>query len=105
MFVFSAVLLGTAVMFAVISIAIYRGKTDLIHSYHQTKVTDKRAYGKAFGKAMSVIAITMLISGIIGLLGDSDRIAIIAVAVLFAGLGIGFVCIFIVQVKYNKGLF
>ena len=53
-----------AVLFTVLGIAIYKGKTDLIHDYHQTKVTNKSAYGKAFGKAMLVIAAVMLLSGI-----------------------------------------
>jgi hypothetical protein len=88
-----------------ISIAIYKGKTDLIHDYHQTKVTDKAAYGKAFGKAMFVISAALLLSGIIGLFGISDTMAMIAVAVLFIGLFIGIAWIIAVQIKYNKGVF
>jgi hypothetical protein len=59
-----------------ISISIYKGKTDLIHDYHQTKVTDKAAYGRAFGRAT-----------------------------LFVGLFIGIAMIIAVQIKYNKGIF
>ena len=88
-----------------ISIAIYRGKTDLIHDYHQNKVTDKVGYGKAFGKAMLVISAAMLISGIINLFGDSETVAMISVAVLFLGLIIGIACIIAVQKKYNNGIF
>ena len=73
----------------------------MIHDYHQTKVTDKADYGKAFGKAMFVISTSLLLSGIIGLLGDSDTIAMIAVAVLFVGLFIGIAGIIEVQKKYN----
>jgi hypothetical protein len=88
-----------------ISIAIYRGKTSLIHDYHQTKVTDKAAYGKAFGKAMLVISMALLLSGIIGLFGDTEIMATIALAVLFVGLFIGIAGIVAVQKKYNKGVF
>ena len=88
-----------------ISIAIYKGKTDLIHDYHQTKVTDKAAYGKAFGKAMFVISVALLLSGIIGLFGDLEVIATISLAVLFIGLFIGIAWIIAVQIKYNKGIF
>ena len=88
-----------------LGVAIYKGKTNLIHSYHQTKVTDKSAYGKAFGKAMFVVAMAPLLSGLIGLFGDSDIIAIIAVVVLIIGVGIGMGCIFAVQKKFNKGVF
>ena len=85
--------------------AIIIRKTSLIHDYHQTKVTDKAAYGKAFGKAMFVVSMALLISGIIGLFGASEVIATIAVAVLFIGLFIGIAWIVAVQKKYNKGVF
>ena len=88
-----------------ISIAIYKGKTNLIHDYHQTKVTDKSAYGKAFGKAMMVVSMTLLFSGIISLFGNTKFLAVISVAVLFVGLFIGFACMIAVQIKYNKGIF
>jgi protein-S-isoprenylcysteine O-methyltransferase Ste14 len=93
-----------AVPMGIISIAIYRGKTDLIHDYHQTKVTDKAAYGKAFGKAMFVVSLAILLSGIVGLLGNAEKTAMIAVAVLFVGLAIGIACIISVQKKFNNGL-
>ena len=91
-----------AVLFTVLGIAIYKGKTDLIHDYHQTKVTNKSAYGKAFGKAMLVIATVMLLSGIIGLF---KNLHMLAVAILIIGLVVGIGCIVAVQKKYNKGVF
>ena len=89
-------------LFTVLGIAIYKGKTDLIHDYHQTKVTNKSAYGKAFGKAMLVIATVMLLSGIIGLF---KNLLMLAVAILIIGLAVGIGCILAVQKKYNKGVF
>ena len=105
MLMYSVIMFVVAVAFTGVSIAIYRGKTDLIHDYHQTKVTDKSAYGKAFGKAMFVIAAALLLSGIIGLFGDTEITAAISLAVLFVGLFIGIACIIAVQKKYNKGIF
>ena len=102
MLIYSIIMFITSAVFLGLSIAIYRGRTDLIHDYHQTKVTDQAAYGKAFGKALLVIAGTMLLSGIIGL---AERFAVLAVAVLMIGLCIGIVCIVAVQRKYNKGVF
>ena len=67
MLVYSISMFLVSALFTVLGIAIYKGKTDLIHDYDQTKVTDKSAYGKAFGKAMLLIATVMLLSGIIGL--------------------------------------
>lgn len=105
MLAYSVIMFLTAILFMSFSIAIYKGKTDLIHSYHQTKVSDKSAYGKAFGKALLVVAMSPLLSGIIGLFGASGRIVIIAVAVLIIGIGIGMSFIVIVQKKYNDGVF
>ena len=105
MVLYSIIMFLAAVPMIKVSIAIYQGKTSLIHDYHQTKVTDKAAYGKAFGKAMFVVSISLLLSGIIGLFGVSEVIAMIAFAVLFIGLFIGIAWIVAVQKKYNKGVF
>ena len=105
MVLYSIIIFLAAVPIIKVSIAIYQGKTSLIHDYHQTKVADKAAYGKAFGKAMFVVSISLLLSGIIGLFGDSESIAMISVAVLFIGLFIGIAWIVAVQKKYNRGIF
>ncbi len=102
MLVYSIIMFLVAALFTVLGIAIYKGKTDLIHDYHQTKVTDKSAYGKAFGKAMLLIATVMLLSGIIGLF---EKLLILAVAILIIGFVLGIGCIVAVQKKYNKGVF
>lgn len=46
-----------------------------------------------------------LFSGVIGLLGSSDTMAVIAVAILIIGIVIGMGFIVKVQMKYNKGIF
>ena len=105
MLLYAVIMLLVSALFGWLGIAIYKGKTDLIHDYHQTKVTDRAAYGKAFGKSMLVISLTMFLSGVVSLLGDSETVAIISVAVLGAGLVVGIACIVAVQKKYNKGIF
>ena len=102
MLVYSIIMFLVSALFTVLGIAIYKGKTDLIHDYHQTKVTDKSAYGKAFGKAMLLIATVMLLSGIIGLF---KKLLILAVVILIIGFVLGIGCIVAVQKKYNKGVF
>ena len=102
MLMYSIIMFLVSALFTVLGIAIYKGKTDLIHDYHQTKVTDKSAYGKAFGKAMLLIAAVMLLSGIIGLF---ENLVMLAVAILIIGLVIGIGCIIAVQRKYNNGVF
>ena len=99
------ILFACAVLFAVLGAAIYRGKTDLIHDYHQTKVTDKAAYGKAFGKSMFVFAAAMALSGIAALLGSGKIFGLLSTAVLILGLLLGIGCILAVQKKYNNGVF
>ena len=86
-----------------ITSVIYNGKTDLIHDYHQTKVSDKTAYGKDFGKAMAGITAALALSGVVALLGETYMW--IAVAVLFVGLLIGIIAIVRVQKKHNGGMF
>jgi hypothetical protein len=54
---------------------------------------------------MFVVAMTLFLSGIAGLFGDSEVTAKIAVAILFAGLILGIGCIIAVQKKYNNGIF
>ena len=88
-----------------LALAIRRGRTDLIHAYHQTKVRDHAAYGKAFGRAMTIIAAAMLLSGLTSLPGANDGMAFLSVGILFAGLTLGIVCLVIVQKKYNRGVF
>ena len=102
MLVYSIIMFLVSALFTVLGIAIYKGKTNLIHDYHQTKITDKSAYGKAFGKAMLLIATVMLLSGIIGLF---EKLLILAVAILIIGFVLGIGCIVAVQKKYNKGVF
>ena len=102
MLLYSIIMFLVSALFTVLGIAIYKGKTDLIHDYHQTKVTDKSAYGKSFGKAMLVIATVMLLSGITGLF---EKLLILAVAILIIGFVLGIGCIVAVQKKYNKGVF
>ena len=101
MFLYSAILFAVAVLFFFLGRSIYRGNTDLIHDYHQTRVKDKVAYGKAFGKAMFIMAASMAASGLLALVTDS----FLPVLVLFLGLAAGIIQIILVQKKYNNGMF
>ena len=94
---------AVAAVFGLVAVLIYKGRTQLIHDYHQTKVTDQAGYGKAFGKAMAVIAAAMTLSGVIALFGESAMW--VAVAVLTVGMIAGLAAIIRVQKKYNGGVF
>ena len=106
MLVYSVIMFLGAALFSALGIAVYKGKTDLIHQYHQTKVQDKTAYGRAFGKVLFIFALAMLLSGITGLFAGTnlDRNGD-AVAVLLTGICVGIICLVKVQNKYNSGVF
>ena len=103
MILYALIMFLCAALFTVLAALIYKGKTDLIHDYHQTKVTDKTAYGKAFGKAMAVIAGGMALSGVASLFGEPAMW--VAMAALATGLVVGIAAIILVQKKYNGGVF
>ena len=101
MILYAVILLSVAVLFGILAYQIYKGRTDLIHSYHQTRVEDKAAYGKSFGKAFFLLAGALGLSGLLALFTHMT----IAVVALFAGLALGLVAIIRVQKKYNGGVF
>lgn len=105
MILYSILMFAISILLIVISVMIYRGKTDLIHSYHQDRVKDKASYGKAFGKALFAVALAPFVSGVIGLIASSNLLKITAALVLIFGFVLGFCCILAVQRKYNNGLF
>jgi hypothetical protein len=102
---YGIILLLVALLFAVIARMISKGRTDLIHDYHQQRVKDKAGYAKEFGKAMWILAAAPALSGIIGMLGESGWVVTASLGVLFAGFAVGIVAILRVQKKYNDGLF
>ena len=107
MIAYSMIMFVTAVLFLVLGIAVYRGNTKLIHEYHQTNVKEanRKEYSRAFAKGMFAICATLLVSGIVALIGDEGFIIATSLCVLTVGL-IASIIIFVkVQKKYNGGLF
>ena len=103
MILYCIILLLTSLVFFCVSAAIYGGRIDLIHDYHQKNVQDPAAYGRDFGKALALIAAAMLLSGLIALVGEN--LAPAAIAILLAGLAAGCIGIVLVQKKHNGGVF
>ena len=101
MSLYALILFLTGTLFLALGIAIYRGKTNLIHDYHQTNVKDHGGYGKAMGKALLVMAAGMVLSAAADLLGDSDGNALAAVAILVIALVAGLILMALAQKKYN----
>ena len=80
-----------------------RERIDIIHDYHVKKVKerDKKAYIAIMGKAMTVIAIGLAVSGIIRVMTDSAKSMIPFGTAFILGL-----CMMLyAQIKYNHGVF
>ena len=60
MFAFSAALL-------IVAAIIFRGDTGLVRTMKFTKVKDKKEYAKLLGRTLGLIALSLIVSGIIGL--------------------------------------
>ena len=103
-FAFAGIMYGFAILFIVFGILIYRGKTNLIHSYHQTKVKDKEGYGKAFGKTFGCSSLTFMISGSIPLIMNTESSIVFAIVVFGCFFLLFLFLIFKVQKKYNNGI-
>lgn len=101
MIVYSIIMFVMAVIMIAVGVLVYSGKTELIHDYHQTRVTDKKAYGEAMGKALTGISIPLIITAVIALFSTSA----LPILVLVLGLILSFIPLFIVQKKYNGGIF
>lgn len=104
MAVYSVIMFISAVLFFIIGLLIYKGNTELIHDYHQSKVdkSDKSEYGKGIGKGLFTISISLFSSGIIGLFTEK---VLYPVGILLIGLTISIGIILHTQNKYNKGIF
>lgn len=105
MIIYSALMFAAAAVFFGLSIAIYRGNTNLIHAYHQTyvKEADKKKYGKSFSKGLFIVAVSLVFSGIIALFGTTAPIVMISISILLIGMMIAFIVIARVQKEFNGG--
>lgn len=101
MFLYSAILFITSVLFIALGICVYKGHAELIHSYHQENVIDKNGYCKAMGKALIIFALPLIASGVIAFFTESA----LPVIVLLIGITGGFIPIIKTQNKYNGGMF
>ena len=101
MLFFTLLMLAIAVLLIVLGIMIFRGRTELIHAYHQKRVKDKAAYGRDMGRALMWMAVPVILAGILGLFTARGWPA----AVLILGIGASFLHLLRIQKKHNGGLF
>lgn len=103
MIIYSIILIAAAIVLALIAVRIYRGRTDLIINYHQSRVKpeEKLLYARDFSKGIFCLSGTLLIAGITILITK----ILIADIFLVVGIIISIVILVRVQDKYNKGVF
>ena len=105
MIVYSIIMFAAAIAFIVFAILISKGNTNLINCYHEDRTPDKMIYCKRISQALWIMATVLVLSGTIGLLGEKDSIALVAVSVLIVGIICGLSRLFYVQKKYGGGVF
>ena len=105
MTVYTVMMFVLAILFMIVGIMVYAGKTELIHEYNRKNVEDEIGYAKAMGKALLGIAFSFLVGGIISLIGKSTVFSYLSVAILVFGLLVSCVFIFRIQKKLHGGLF
>ncbi len=105
MWVYSVIMLIVAAGLIAVGAATYGGRTELIHSYHQKRVTDKAAYGRAMGRGLIVMGVFFTASGVFPLFFRGERVMQWAMCAVAVGLAAGLALIIRAQIKYNKGIF
>ena len=105
MVLYAIIMLIAAAQMLGFGIAIFRGKTGLIHDYHRKNIKkgDEKRYARAFSIGLFIIAAAFFASALAALI-IGER-AGIAALLPFTGLAAGITVIVIAQKKYNGGVF
>ena len=105
MIVYSVIMLVVAAALIVFGVLIAKGNAKLLNCYREERVKNKALYCKKISQALFILADTLVCSGIVGLIGDTDTIVLLALGVLIAGMVLGIVRLFHAQKKYGGGVF
>ena len=105
MTVYSIIMFAATIVFAVFAMLISKGNTNLINCYHEERTPNKQVYCKKIGQALWLMATVLAVSGVMGLFGETDDIALAVVGVLIVGIISGLCVLFCVQKKYGGGVF
>lgn len=101
MLIYAMILFAASVPCFYVATALRRGKADLIMEHHQTKVQNKAAYAKAFSLPLFLIAVSMVLAGLFGLLDMPNW----SMGLLMSGILAAIVWIIVIQMKFNGGIF
>ena len=108
--IISPVLLLLALLFIGFGIALYKGRTNLLHEYHRSRVSeeDLPTLGKLTGIGMMLIGGAIAAFGVLfdlAVYTDTRVLLTVGTIILFAGLAAGIVIMLYAVIHYNKGLF
>ncbi len=108
--IISPILLLLSLLFLGFGIALYKGHTNLLHSYHRDRVSqeDLPALGKLTGLGMILIGCAIAAFGVlfdIAVYTDTRVLLTVGTVILFAGLAAGIGILLYAVIHYNKGLF
>lgn len=98
--VYSLILFAVAAALLTVGLLVRRGRVRLIHAYHRAHVKDPAAYGREMGAALMLLALPLIAAGVVGLFTAS----FLPTAVLLAGLALGLIPLFRVQIRHNGSL-
>ena len=111
MLAYSILLFAAAALFFAAGLRMRKRGSRMIHDYHQTEVrqtevrqTDEKAYGKAFERALYVIALSDAAAGTAALCGRPKTALAVSIAILGAGHLISLVMMGRAQKKYQGRL-
>ena len=105
MWIYSVIMFIVAAVLIAVGAATYGGKTELIHSYHQKRVKDKVAYGRAMGRAIMLMGVFFALSVVPLFVSRSRAADMWSVGLMTAGIVVSLALIIRAQIKYNKGIF
>ena len=105
MLVYSVIMFSTAVLLFVFGVLIDQGHTNLINCYREERVKDKPRYCRKISRTLFIFAAVLTVSGIMGLFGKTDTVALCSVGILMVGMIGGISRLFYVQKKYGGGVF
>ena len=104
MWIFFAVLIAVSLLIAVIGVTVYRGRTGLIHDYHQEKVKEENrlSYGRAVGRGLLCMAAVLFVGGLLPLFSEAEWILKTVRGIVIFGILLSVLLLIMAQKKYNR---
>lgn len=97
---YSTIMIAAAIVLELMAVRIYRGGTELIINYHQSRVKpeERLRYARDFSKGIFCLSATLLITGVTAIITK----ILISDIFLITGTVISVVILVRVQNRYNK---